>query len=223
MPSTTTTKKPDEGSCAACNKEGAVLQCAPCRDAGVDVFFCKGECQVKQWKMHKSACKKTCNGNSKKEDKQEGKKELQHRKDTHEICENCPKTCADIGSKLSVCSKCKKVYYCSRECRVEDWPRHKSQCKFECERLKHLERSVDSTGINIYHLLQKWVPEQTKMAPLGSAVYHASDEKDFEQQPPAKVVLVEVEFNYNVQTFIVAEEPRAVAIVDLSQKRKEMK
>ncbi|GFH52075.1 predicted protein [Chaetoceros tenuissimus] len=47
------------------------------------------------------------------------------------------------------------------------------------------------------------------MAPLGSAVYHASDEKDFEQQPPAKVVLVEVEFNYNVQTFIVAEEPRA--------------
>ncbi|KAH9920646.1 uncharacterized protein B0H18DRAFT_1121877 [Fomitopsis serialis] len=31
--------------------------------------------------------------------------------------------------KLFVCSKCKKIYYCSRECQKQDWPLHKDACK----------------------------------------------------------------------------------------------
>merc|ERR1712137_341236 len=44
-----------------------------------------------------------------------------------------PLKCCDVcgatewGSKL--CSRCKKVYYCTRYCQVRDWPTHKTHCK----------------------------------------------------------------------------------------------
>lgn len=45
-------------------------------------------------------------------------------------CKNCG--CVEgIGSiiKLKVCSKCKKVYYCDRECQKYDWQtKHKYEC-----------------------------------------------------------------------------------------------
>ncbi|GFH61356.1 hypothetical protein CTEN210_17832 [Chaetoceros tenuissimus] len=223
---TTTTKKPNDGPCAACNKEGAVLQCVPCRDAGVNVFFCNRECQVKLWKTHKVVCKKkTCNGDSKKEqsgaskkDKQEGNKGPQYHTEGN-VCTKCLKSDADIGSKLSVCSKCNAAYYCSRKCQVEDWPTHKSKCKQNCEFAKRIERSLDSRKINIHNLSQKWVPKA--VAPISLAVYYALKRKGIEQQPPVKAVLVEVEFDYNAQTFVLAEVPRAVTIDNLHQEDKE--
>lgn len=33
------------------------------------------------------------------------------------------------GSQLNVCSRCERVAYCSREHQVEDWQRHKPECK----------------------------------------------------------------------------------------------
>jgi hypothetical protein len=27
------------------------------------------------------------------------------------------------------CSKCKKTYYCSRECQIKDWKQHKQSCE----------------------------------------------------------------------------------------------
>ncbi|GFH61354.1 hypothetical protein CTEN210_17830 [Chaetoceros tenuissimus] len=220
---TTTTKKPNDGPCAACNKEGAVLRCAPCRVAGVDVFFCNRECQVKLWKIHKAVCKKTSTSDSKKEqsgaskkDKQETKKGFKIPKPT-ELCANCLKTEVDIGFKVRMCSKCNVAYYCSRECQVEDWPKHKRICKQNCEFEKNIERSFDSREMNIYNLFEKWVP-----GPIFAAAYLALKKKGMAQQPPVKVVFVEVDFNYNAQTFIVTEEPRAVAIDDLSQDSREM-
>ncbi|GFH48029.1 hypothetical protein CTEN210_04505 [Chaetoceros tenuissimus] len=229
MPSTEISENPNDGSCAACNKEGAVLQCAPCRDAGVDVFFCNSDCQVKLWKTHKDVCKKSSNGNPKKEvsnankeAKAERKKGRQLRKDSQN-CDNCSKTGVDIGSKLSVCSKCNSAYYCSRECQVEHWPTHKKYCKHNSEIKKNVESSLDSSReVNIYNLFEKWVGKTSSMSCFSNAVYHALKKKGVEQQPPVKAVRIEIEFNYNAQTFVVAEEPRAVAIADLHQTDKEM-
>ena len=241
---TTTTKKPT-GPCAACNKEGAVLRCAPCRDAGVDVFFCNRECQVKQWKVHKAVCgqvsttkskkeqssasketKAVCKNsrsevpNANKEAKQEGKKGVQLCTEAN-VCPNCFKSGDDIGSKLSVCSKCNSAYYCSRECQVEDWPKHKRMCKHYCEASKRLETSFGSRGMEIHNLFQTWLAKVMTTACYYDALYLALKKKDMEQQPPLKAAFMEVEFNYNAQTFIVTEEPRTVAIDDLSQEEKE--
>ena len=51
------TKNPT-GPCAACQKEGALLRCVPCRDVGIDIFFCNRDCQGKLWKTHKAVCGK---------------------------------------------------------------------------------------------------------------------------------------------------------------------
>ncbi|XP_073837310.1 zinc finger MYND-type containing 10 [Musca autumnalis] len=37
-------------------------------------------------------------------------------------CGNC------YGSAEKKCSQCKTVYYCSRKCQLEDWPKHKINC-----------------------------------------------------------------------------------------------
>lgn len=41
---------------------------------------------------------------------------------------NCTVCFKDIESNQR-CSQCKKVYYCSRECQIEDWKFHKKVCK----------------------------------------------------------------------------------------------
>lgn len=32
---------------------------------------------------------------------------------------------------VSCCNRCKKMWYCSRECQVADWSKHKPNCKAE--------------------------------------------------------------------------------------------
>ena len=43
-------------------------------------------------------------------------------------CHKCDKTGKRKKDKLSKCARCHAVTYCSRECQVEDWPRHKDNC-----------------------------------------------------------------------------------------------
>ncbi|GAQ86141.1 hypothetical protein KFL_002720150 [Klebsormidium nitens] len=43
-------------------------------------------------------------------------------------CESCEKREQD-GEKFKVCSKCKRVKYCSVECQKEDWKQHKKKCR----------------------------------------------------------------------------------------------
>lgn len=40
--------------------------------------------------------------------------------------------CETEPRKISICSKCLDVGYCSRECQKAAWPDHKSQCKSMC-------------------------------------------------------------------------------------------
>ena len=43
-------------------------------------------------------------------------------------CHKCDKTGRRKKDKLSKCGRCEAITYCSRECQVEDWPRHKDNC-----------------------------------------------------------------------------------------------
>ena len=43
-------------------------------------------------------------------------------------CHKCDKTGKRKKDKLSKCERCHAITYCSRECQVEDWPRHKKNC-----------------------------------------------------------------------------------------------
>ena len=45
-------------------------------------------------------------------------------------CKNCQQE--KDRAMLSVCSKCRISHYCSRECQIEDWPRHKRDCDILC-------------------------------------------------------------------------------------------
>lgn len=45
-------------------------------------------------------------------------------------CDHCQNTEQNekIG-KLQTCSKCFSVYYCSKQCQIDDWQNHKVSCK----------------------------------------------------------------------------------------------
>eukprot|EP00539_Tryblionella_compressa_P009458 CAMPEP_0178783456 /NCGR_PEP_ID=MMETSP0745-20121128/3697_1 /TAXON_ID=913974 /ORGANISM="Nitzschia punctata, Strain CCMP561" /LENGTH=198 /DNA_ID=CAMNT_0020440973 /DNA_START=9 /DNA_END=605 /DNA_ORIENTATION=- len=49
----------------------------------------------------------------------------QELKSAQRTCSNCGKS---EGVTLSCCSRCKSVYFCSKECQREQWPIHKKVC-----------------------------------------------------------------------------------------------
>mmetsp|Transcript_2923 Transcript_2923/g.4231 ORF Transcript_2923/g.4231 Transcript_2923/m.4231 type:complete len:242 (-) Transcript_2923:147-872(-) len=49
-------------------------------------------------------------------------------KNAKQICAKCKLDGPTMGVTLSVCSRCKNVYYCGRECQRADWKVHKKHC-----------------------------------------------------------------------------------------------
>ncbi|KAK4960895.1 hypothetical protein LTR10_001384 [Elasticomyces elasticus] len=46
----------------------------------------------------------------------------------NQVCESCDSDTSVGGGALSRCARCTKVYYCSKQCQKQDWPRHKAVC-----------------------------------------------------------------------------------------------
>jgi hypothetical protein len=44
-------------------------------------------------------------------------------------CRSCANLSASKENLYQLCSRCKVVSYCSKECQTRDWPYHKKQCK----------------------------------------------------------------------------------------------
>lgn len=129
------------------------------------------------------------------------------------ICANCSRSNFETGSKMSVCSKC-NITYCSRMCQTAHWPKHKSMCKVIVAERKMLDRVMDSEETNIRLLLQKWCEKATLF--FLSAIMYALTTDELKQQPPTKVVTINLEFNYNLRTFLLVDEPKAVATSEYS-------
>src|SRR4030042_3412346 len=55
-------------------------------------------------------------------------------------CRNCKL----MSNNMKCCSRCRFPYYCSRECQVEDWPRHKEDCKIDGNNEKQIFKKIIS-------------------------------------------------------------------------------
>ena len=51
------------------------------------------------------------------------------------VCQSC----WSFGLDYQTCAKCKGPRYCTRGCQLEDWKRHKINCKRTLTKQKHLE------------------------------------------------------------------------------------
>jgi len=100
----------DKKTCDSC-KLYANKTCS-CQEAK----YCSAKCQKIDWPEHKETC-------SAQRDEEEGEEEetLPELVDRH-YCSVCSE-----HSTLQ-CSRCKKAWYCSRECQRANWPEHKSEC-----------------------------------------------------------------------------------------------
>ena len=100
-----------------CTKAGT-LRCSKCKK----VFYCSKECQRKDWKNNNHA--RICKPSSSQLDRS-----IKNSGNANEKIECHEKDCTEAGTLR--CSKCKKVYYCSKECQRKDWKNnnHARICK----------------------------------------------------------------------------------------------
>ena len=135
-----------------------VRKCGGCRE----VFYCSEVCAVKDWKNgHKNTCsgRKSDGSGSNNKSSSKTKSESHKKKKTSDnndikICHN--KKCSEVG--VMRCSRCKQVWYCSKNCQLSDWKNgHKKKCKKYMEKvekkakkiiekgIKYIEKSIDFT------------------------------------------------------------------------------
>ena len=115
-----------DDKCDCCSKYSPdIKKCTRCKE----VQYCSKECQTKHWPVHSSSCKAPSISNVQgskpvlKDTSTTGKPHFKSTEDTH--CSYCN----EVSESLKKCIRCKEVQYCGRECRVNHWPMHKTECK----------------------------------------------------------------------------------------------
>jgi hypothetical protein len=116
--------------CVVCGKtpqglKGRLNKCGACQVA----HYCSGECQVADWPKHEGECEQMGADAEVAEAVAEAKEEAEAAAVAAEAakprCLTCSKSTGVGGVALSTCSRCQVARYCSRECQVKDFPRHK--------------------------------------------------------------------------------------------------
>ncbi|XP_022333750.2 uncharacterized protein LOC111130800 isoform X1 [Crassostrea virginica] len=60
---------------------------------------------------------------------------------------NC-RTCKEKKNTMKRCTRCRLVYYCSRECQAKDWPIHKTSCSNTTENLTDHSKEISKIKLN---------------------------------------------------------------------------
>jgi hypothetical protein len=68
-------------------------------------------------------------------------------------CNNCQITSSE--KKLSKCSRCNKVYYCSRDCQKEDWNEHKKRCVDKKNKISETEQEQEDQQEEEFKFINK--------------------------------------------------------------------
>ncbi|KAF9553409.1 hypothetical protein CPC08DRAFT_822323 [Agrocybe pediades] len=87
-------------------------------------------------------------------------------------CQHCFKSDTD-DKKLLACAKCKRSYYCNRDCQMGNWPEHKSICKMIQESDEALKANPGGgpSLVDVNKKISKWL--QLSRSFLGWASLHA--------------------------------------------------
>lgn len=171
--------------CSLCGKPNAPLACSKCKTE----YYCSEQCQALAWPSHKTLCSADSIV-------------------SHCNCSHCLKRMRFSDAKK--CGRCKGETYCSRECQLADYPKHKPTCI----RLSKQSEFVPGSYPTEIALFLKWydsgIAYHVKM--LGT---HGMTKQQFLQQPPTFAVRMEFKFNPNYMGFLPVGLPQVVHINSL--------
>jgi len=104
--------------------------------------------------------------------------------------------CLSNLSTVLTCSRCKNATYCSKECQRKHWKDHKPRCEL------YQQSKAQSTNKREFRLLQQF-RDAARSEGLAMALVKAfPDRAVFLKQPSRAVVVLEVKFDYNYQSFV---------------------
>jgi hypothetical protein len=102
------------------------------------------------------------------------------------MCRHCEKYEAQMGNALLMkCQRCKAAHYCSKDCQVADWKRHKKMCKT----MMTINASEDRSGLKASRTALRAIIESNYFDIL-KEVY----KKTQEYNVPKKELLLEIDF-----------------------------
>lgn len=117
------------------------------------------------------------------------------------------RNCFQSGRDMQKCSRCKQIFYCSKECQVADWKRHKK----DCSRLQELKQERrERLGVTESKIREKWLDRVALLLPV--VAFQSLSEEEFDQQPPAVEVVITVAFHYNYGTYMPVRPPKVFSL-----------